>query len=39
MDIKYILLSPLIIIIPLGISMISDYYQVLYNHNQESKKK
>tara|TARA_B110000285_G_C15100404_1_gene604676 strand:+ start:826 stop:945 length:120 start_codon:yes stop_codon:yes gene_type:complete len=37
-DLRYYLL-PLIFIIPLGIAMVKDYYEVAYSHNQEIKKK
>jgi len=39
MDLRYYLLIPFIVIIPLGISMAKDYYEVNYSHNQEIKKK
>ena len=38
MDLRYLLI-PLIVIIPLGIRMAKDYYEVNYSHNQEIKKK
>lgn len=39
MDLRYYLLIPFIVIIPLGITMVKDYYEVNYSHNQEIKKK